>query len=588
VSGRIPREFIDDLLVRVDIVDLIDSHVPLKKTGNSFVARCPFHTEKTPSFSVNRKKQFFHCFGCGASGNAISFLMDFSHLDFVEAVEDLAGFVGVEVPRVSIEYQSAGQKKEDLSSLYLLMEKVAAFYVEQLRASDEGKIAVEYLKNRGVSGDCAGDFMLGYAPKEWKALASRFDPKLLLEAGLLVDKERGQSYDRFRGRLMFPIRDKRARIIGFGGRVLDDSLPKYLNSPETPLFHKGKEVYGLYELLEKNSKPQRILIVEGYMDVIALAQFGIHYAVAALGTAASQAHLDLLFRFSSELVLCFDGDKAGREAAWRAMESAFSSLKDGRQIRIMLLPQQHDPDSLVREEGVDGFIGRVQAAETLSEYFFGHFSSELNLSEMEGRAQLVNKAKPYLEKLPESVFKEMMFARLKELSGWVGLDVLENATTLASKQASKQSSKQHSKAGGKRPQDNGRLSSARTAIALLVQNPRLAELLEQREIDWSELEFPGASLFKSIQLMIADKNPANAAVLVECYRDAAEEKPIKALALLDLQVPDDKIDRVFCDAMDRLLTQAKEIVLARLLDKNKASGLDAREKEQLRKMLAAK
>ncbi len=583
MSGRIPREFIDELLVRVDIVDLIDSHVPLKKTGNNFVARCPFHTEKTPSFSVNRKKQFFHCFGCGASGNAISFLMDFSHLDFVEAVEDLAGFVGVEVPRESIEYQS-GQKKEDLSSLYMLMEQVAAFYVEQLRTGDEGKIAVEYLKNRGVSGDCAGDFMLGYAPDEWKALATRFDQKLLLEAGLLVSKEGGQPYDRFRGRLMFPIRDKRARIIGFGGRVLDDSLPKYLNSPETPLFHKSKEVYGLYELLEKNAKPQRILIVEGYMDVIALAQFGIHYAVAALGTAASQAHLDLLFRFSSELVFCFDGDKAGREAAWRAMESAFSSLKDGRQIRIMLLPQHHDPDSLVREEGVDGFIGRVQAAETLSEYFFGHFSNELNLSEMEGRAQLVNKAKPYLEKLPESVFKEMMFARLKELSGWVGLDVLENATTLAPKQ----SSKQYPKIGGKRPQDNGRLSSARTAIALLVQNPRLAELLEQREIDWSELEFPGASLFKNILHVIADKNTANAAVLVECYRDAAEEKPIKALALLDLQVSDDKIDKVFCDALDRLLTQAREVVLARLLDKNKTNGLDAQEKELLRKMLTAK
>ena len=588
MSGRIPREFIDDLLVRVDIVDLIDSHVPLKKTGNNFVARCPFHVEKTPSFSVNRKKQFFHCFGCGASGNAISFLMDFSHLDFVEAVEDLAGFVGVEVPRESIEYQSTGQKKEDLNSLYLLMEQVAAFYVEQLRTSDEGKIAVEYLKNRGVSGDCAGDFMLGYAPDEWKALASRFNPKLLLEAGLLVDKEGGQSYDRFRGRLMFPIRDKRARIIGFGGRVLDNSLPKYLNSPETPLFHKGKEVYGLYELLEKNSKPPRILIVEGYMDVIALAQFGIHYAVAALGTAASQAHLDLLFRFSSELVFCFDGDKAGREAAWRAMESAFSSLKDGRQIRIMLLPQHHDPDSLVREEGVDGFIGRVEAAETLSEYFFGHFSNELNLSEMEGRAQLVNKAKPYLEKLPESVFKEMMFARLKELSGWVGMDVLENAATLVSKQAPKQSSKQHSKIGGKRHQDNGRLSSARVAIALLVQNPRLAELIEQREIDCSGLEFSGSVLFKNILHVIADKNPANAAVLVECYRDVAEEKPIKALALLDLQVSDDKIDKVFCDALDRLLTQAREAVLARLLDKNKANGLDAQEKELLRKMLAAK
>jgi len=585
VSGRIPREFIDELLVRVDIVDLIDSHVPLKKTGNNFVARCPFHTEKTPSFSVNRKKQFFHCFGCGASGNAISFLMDFSHLDFVEAVEDLAGFVGVEVPRESIERQPTGQKKEDLNNLYVLMEQVAGFYAEQLRTSDEGKKAVEYLKNRGVSGDCAGDFMLGYAPDEWKALASRFNPKLLLEAGLLVSKEGGgQPYDRFRGRLMFPIRDKRARIIGFGGRVLDDSLPKYLNSPETSLFHKGKEVYGLYELLEKNAKPQRILIVEGYMDVIALAQFGIHYAVAALGTAASQAHLDLLFRFSSELVFCFDGDKAGREAAWRAMEPAFSSLKDGRQIRIMLLPQNHDPDSLVRAEGVDGFVDRVQAAETLSEYFFGHFSNELNLSEMEGRAQLVNKAKPYLEKLPESIFKEMMFARLKELSGWGGLDVLGNATTLASNQASKQ----QSKTGSKQLPDKGRLSSARVAIALLVQNPRLAELIEQREIDWSELEFPGSPLFKNILHMIADKEPANAAVLAECYRDTAEEKSIKALALLDVQVSDDKIDAVFCDALNRLLTQAKEAVLARLLNKDKTTGLDAQEKELLRKILTTK
>lgn len=583
MSGRIPREFIDELLVRVDIVDLIDSHVPLKKTGSNYVARCPFHTEKTPSFSVNRKKQFFHCFGCGASGNAISFLMDFSHLDFVEAIEDLAGFAGLEVPRESIAYQPE-QKKEDLTSLYTLMEQVAAFYVEQLRSSDEGKKAVEYLKNRGVSGDCASDFMLGYAPNEWQALTTRFTPTSLLKAGLLVDKEGGQPYDRFRRRIMFPIRDKRARIIGFGGRVLDDSLPKYLNSPETSLFHKGKEVYGLYELLEKNTKPQRILIVEGYMDVIALAQFGIHYAVAALGTATSQAHLDLLFRFSSELVFCFDGDKAGKEAAWRAMEPAFSSLKDGRQIRIMLLPQNQDPDSLVRREGIDGFISRVQTAETLSEYFFGHFSKELNLSELEGRAQLVSKAKPYLEKLPESIFKEMMLARLKELSGWASLDVLENAATLASKQ----NPRRYPRPDKKQHQDKGRLSSARMAIALLVQNPRLAEILEQREINWNELEFSGADLFKNILQMIADKNPANVAVLTECYRDTAEERSIKALALLDSQVPDDKIDTVFGDSLDRLLTQSREAILARLLDKSKAEGLDAQEKELLRKMLTVK
>jgi DNA primase len=582
VSGRIPREFIDELLVRVDIVDLIDSHVPLKKTGANFVARCPFHTEKTPSFSVNRKKQFFHCFGCGASGNAISFLMNFSHLDFVEAVEDLAGFAGIAVPRESIEHQPR-QQKEDLISLYALMEQVAAFYTEQLRTGNEGKKAAKYLKNRGVSGDCASDFMLGYAPEEWKALATRFDQKLLLEAGLLISKENGQPYDRFRGRIMFPIRDKRARIIGFGGRVLDNSLPKYLNSPETPLFHKGKEVYGLHELLQKNAKPQRILIVEGYMDVITLAQFGIHYAVAALGTAASQTHLDLLFRFSSELVFCFDGDKAGREAAWRAMEPAFSSLKDGRQIRIMLLPQNHDPDSLVREEGVDGFIGRVQTAETLSEYFFGHFSKELNLSEMEGRAQLVTKAKPYLDKLPESIFKEMMFARLKELSGWANLDVLESTATLVSKQ----DPKRYRNTARNRPQDSGRLSSARAAIALLVQNPRLADLIEQREIDWNGLDFSGAALFKNILQVIADKNPSNTAVLMECYRDTAEEKFIKALALLDVQVSDDQIETVFCDSLDRLLTQARETVLTRLLNKGKTEGLDAQEKELLRKMLTA-
>ena len=257
------------------------------------------------------------------------------------------------------------------------MEQVAAFYAQQLRTSDEGKKAVEYLKNRGVSGDSAANFMLGYAPDEWKALAGRFNQKLLTEAGLLVSKESGQAYDRFRGRIMFPIRDKRARIIGFGGRVLDDSLPKYLNSPETSLFHKGKEVYGLFELLEKNPKPQRILIVEGYMDVIALAQFGINYAVATLGTATSQAHLDLLFRFSSELVFCFDGDRAGREAAWRVMESTFSSLKEGRSCRIMMLPQSHDPDSLIRMEGLDKFTERVQAAQALSDYFFEQVSGDL-------------------------------------------------------------------------------------------------------------------------------------------------------------------------------------------------------------------
>jgi DNA primase len=572
MSGRISREFIDDLLVRVDIVDLIDSHVPLKKTGNNYVARCPFHTEKTPSFSVNRNKQFFHCFGCGASGNAISFLMDFSHLDFIEAVEDLANFAGIDVQRESLDINSA-YKKDDLSNLYLLMDRVAAFYVEQLRLTPK---AIDYLKVRSVKGEIARDFILGYAPDKWNALTEKFDQQLLIDAGLLVIKDDGRAYDRFRDRIMFPIRDKRARIIGFGGRVIDDSLPKYLNSPETSLFHKGKEVYGLYELLEKNSKPQRILIVEGYLDVIALAEYGINYAVAALGTAASQAHLDLLFRFSSELVFCFDGDRAGREAAWRAMESTFSCLKHGRQMRIMILPKNHDPDSLVREEGLSGFTARVQSAQPLSDYFFEHFTEELNLSEMEGRAQLIGKAKPYLEKLPEGVFREMMFDRLKELSGQSSLESLEN---LVIGDFAKQKPLQF---------EPSRLSSARVAIALLLQRPSLAEIVIQKDIDWNGLEFRGIQLFKNILEVIGDKKSINTAVLIEHYRDTNEEKSVKALALLDVYVSDDKIEDVFCDALNVLLKQARDLGISKLLAKAQAKSLEMEEQALLIKMLTNK
>ena len=572
MSGRISREFIDDLLVRVDIVDLIDSRVPLKKTGNNYVARCPFHTEKTPSFSVNRNKQFFHCFGCGASGNAISFLMDFSHLDFVEAVEDLANFAGVDVQRESFGL-NVEFKRDDLSSLYLLMERVAVFYVEQLKLSSK---AIDYLKKRKVRGEIARDFILGYAPDKWSALTERFEQQLLIDAGLLIIKDDGRTYDRFRDRIMFPIRDKRARIIGFGGRVIDDSLPKYLNSPETTLFHKGKEVYGLYELLEKNAKPQRIIIVEGYLDVIALAQYGINYAVAALGTAASQAHLDLLFRFTSELVFCFDGDKAGREAAWRAMEPAFSSLKDGRQIRIMILPQSHDPDSLVRDEGMPGFTERILRAHPLSDYFFEHIAEGLNLSEMEGRAQLISKAKPYLEKLPDNVFREMMFDRLKKLSAMTSLDSPDNVAV--------------SDSVNQKPFqfEPGRLSSARVAIALLLQRPSLAEIVREKEIDWDGLEFRGIQLFKNILEVIMDKKNVNTAVLIEHYRNTTEDKSVKALALLDVYVSDDKIEEVFSDALSVLLEQARDAGISRLLAKSKAQNLEIQEQELLVKMLAAK
>lgn len=577
MTGRIPRYFIDDLLARVDIVDLIDKHVPLKKAGANYVARCPFHSEKTPSFSVNRNKQFFHCFGCGASGNAIGFLMDFNHLDFIEAVEDLATFAGLEVPREAASVQLTQPKNENVTDIYLFLEDVAALYVQYLRSSEEGKQAVSYLRSRGVDDRLAKDFMLGYAPEEWRFLSNRFGRDLLLGAGMAVDKD-GKNYDRFRGRIMFPIRDKRGRVVGFGGRVLDDGLPKYLNSPETSVFHKSKEVYGLYELLREDSKPKKILVVEGYLDVIALAGHGIHFAVATLGTATSQAHLDLLFRFSSELIFCFDGDNAGREAAWRAMEPAFGSLKDGRQVRILVLPPNHDPDSLVREEGAENFEKRIMRSQALSDYFFNALSDGLKLDEMEGRSQLAAKAKPYMDKLTLGVFRDMMFAKLEQLTG-AKLDVSAISTRLSPNKDAKSSLR------------HGLQSKPRRALALLVQFPHLIGLAEKSEIKWDGLDVPGIQVFREIYEAVLKSKPTNTAMLLEQFRGHPLEKTVKELASLklfeaDQVIEESGVEAEFHSALDYLLSKAWADSYNKLIAKGKY--LDQAEKELLRKLFSLK
>ncbi|MGZ0077986.1 DNA primase [Methylomonas sp. YC3] len=578
MSGRIPRQFIDDLLVRVDIVDLIDSRVPLKKSGSNFTARCPFHTEKTPSFSVNRGRQIYHCFGCGASGNAIGFLMEFNHLGFVEAVEDLAAFAGVDVPRELIDGESGRPDKKTVSHIYELLAGVAGFYAEQLRGNAEGRIAVDYLKARGVSGEVARDFSLGYAPNKWDALLGRFDQADLIEAGMLVVRDDGKVYDRFRGRLMFPIRDKRKRVIGFGGRVLDDSLPKYLNSPETAVFSKSKELYGLCELLEKNSKPGRILVVEGYMDVIALAQFGISNAVAALGTATSKAQIDLLFRFTSELVFCFDGDNAGRQAAWKAADAALPCLRDGRQIKIMLLPQGQDPDSLLRSENSSAFMERIANAQVLSDYFFENIVGQLELTTVEGRSQLLATATPLLEKVPAGFFREMMFARLQELSGSrIAVDVVENQTRLKSKFYA-----------GKKGISSPRISLARKVLGLLLQHPHFVSLIEREGVILDDLSFAGVELLREVLQRIALEKPENSAILLESFRGTSQEKAVKALASLDLDVPVGGEESEFCGALRQLCKQAKEAMLTRLIEKEGREGLMIEEKEILRKLLRDK
>jgi DNA primase len=573
MAGMIPRPFIDDLLVRVDIVDLIDSCLPLKKSGNNYTARCPFHTEKTPSFAVTRSKQLYHCFGCGAGGNAISFLMDFNHLSFVEAIEDLASFAGIEVPQ---ETSTTTFKKNTASASFKVLEQAANFYVEQLRNNLEAKNAIDYLKNRGLNGEIAQKFHIGFAPNSWDSLGKQFKNQELIDSGLAIAKDSGGSYDRFRGRIVFPIRDRRGRVVGFGGRVLDDSLPKYLNSPETDVFHKGREVYGLYELLSHNAKPNRILVVEGYMDVIALAQFGLDYAVATLGTATSKDHLELLFRFSSEIILCFDGDKAGQDASWRAVAAAFPILRDGRQIKIMQLPQGVDPDNLIREQGLENFAQKINESQTLSNYFFERLSQGLNLSGIEGRAALISKAKIYLEKLPNGIFQELMQNKLKILSKVDTLNLI------------KQPEKFNNKARHAKEQADSKLSPMRSIISLLLQNPALIEALEKKNITWALINLPGIDLLKKIVEIITSNPNITLPCLLEHFRNTDEEKYIKIMVNHEFFISGFEIQEEFSDAIDRLIGQGNENRLDQLIAKERESGLNDQQKKELLTMLAGR
>lgn len=348
MAGRIPQSFIDDLLVRTDIVELIDSRVRLKKAGKNYQACCPFHNEKSPSFTVSQEKQFYHCFGCGAHGNAIGFVMEYDGLEFPDAIEELASLHGMQVPREQTAGGSSHSQPAVSKDLFELMNQIARFYESNLKNAPQ---AVEYLKGRGLTGEVVKRFNIGYAPGDWDQVrrrfgASRDHEQLLISGGMLIPRDSGPgSYDRFRDRIMFPIRDKRGRVIGFGGRVLGDGTPKYLNSPETPIFHKGRELFGLYEVKQAHKDPRRILVVEGYMDVVALGQYDIDYAVAALGTATTSDHIHTLFRTTAEVVCCYDGDNAGREAAWRALDNALSHLQDGRELKFVFLPDGEDPDS---------------------------------------------------------------------------------------------------------------------------------------------------------------------------------------------------------------------------------------------------
>lgn len=433
MAGLIPNDFIDSLNDRVDIVEVIGNRIDLKKKGKDYWACCPFHNENSPSFSVNVSKQFYYCFGCGVSGTSLKFIQEYENRGFVEAVEDLARMAGVEVPREA-DTPQLKKKRQRQRSLYELMESCSQYYQDQLYQHPNSRFVQDYIVNRGLSEETVKTFQIGYSPQGWDNLIKLHGSKEttnreLLSAGMLTQNENGKIYDRFRERLMFPIRDFKGRLIAFGGRVMAaDQKPKYLNSPETPIFHKGSELYGLYEARNALKELDHILIVEGYMDVVVLHQHGVKNAVATLGTATSSTHIQKLFKQTSEIVFCFDGDNAGRRAAIKALTNTLPEIKDGFQARFLFLPDGEDPDSLIQSEGHSAFTRRVQQAQSIAEFLFNHLQSQVDTSKLEGRAKLANIAQDWINPLQETVFKQLLFNQLSELVG-LSVEQIKNTYT---------------------------------------------------------------------------------------------------------------------------------------------------------------
>ena len=413
--ARLPQAFIDQVLDRTDIVDVVDRRVKLKKAGKNYSACCPFHQEKTPSFSVNPEKQFYYCFGCGAGGNALGFIMDYERMEFREAIESLAQAAGIDLPAEEVDN---APQIDHQKPLYESMERATKLYEGFLRQhKDRGRV-VDYLKSRGLSGEIARDFRLGFAPEGWDNLMQTLTDEdsvgHALTAGLLIENDKGRKYDRFRDRVIFPIVNQRGKVIAMGGRVLGDGKPKYLNSPETPLFSKSHELYGLHHIRKFAKNLTRIVVVEGYMDVIALAQFGIHYAVATLGTSVGKPHLELLFRRVEQVVFCFDGDEAGRKAAFRGMEAALPMMEDGRQVKFLFLPEGEDPDTVVRSKGAQHLEHMFDTAAPLEQFLFEQMGDGIDLTTMDGKARLSKLVAPYINQIPDGVYKTLLFKSLAE------------------------------------------------------------------------------------------------------------------------------------------------------------------------------
>jgi DNA primase len=580
MSGRIPREFIDDIIARTDIVELVDSRVRLKKAGRNHQACCPFHDEKSPSFTVSQDKQFYHCFGCGAHGNVISFLMEFDRLEFPEAIEELAQYHSIEVPREKggAPPPSAEQKQQKESD-YELMEKVAKFFAQQLKIHPDKAKAVNYLKNRGLSGEIVKAFDMGYAPPEWNSVLKNFGvspeyQRQLLDLKLITENDNRRRFDFFRDRIMFPIRDKRGRVIGFGGRVLDDGGPKYLNSPETRIFHKGHELYGFYQAKQAHRNLTRVMIVEGYMDVVALGQFGIDYAVASLGTATTAEHIQMLFRATSEVVCCYDGDRAGREAAWRALENALPYLKDGVEMKFLFLPDGEDPDTLVRKIGKDIFEQSLKNdAVPLSKFFFDNLLQRHHVSSNEGKAALKAEAMPLIQKIVGDNIREILLSDLSNHMGDQNKHKYERDVAQANLR------KTPKKLDFNTP-NKSTISPIRMMIRLLLDDPSLA--IKCQAADPTQLvsvDIPGISMLITLYQFCLSKPLANTAQVLEHFRHHPQSAQLAKLMMWEYAEQNQAA--VFEDSFAKLLDWHLNSRMDELFSKSRVSKLTDAEKQEL-------
>lgn len=578
MAGRIPQSFIQELLGRIDLLEVIDSKISLKKSGQNYLACCPFHNEKTPSFSVNPHKQFYHCFGCGVSGNAITFIMEYEGLDFVSTIEELASQAGLQVPK---EMQS--NFAADHVDLFDVMQKVSNFYQQQLKTNPAAKAAVNYLKDRGLSGEIAKQYAIGYAPEQWQSLLHLSHDqqqlkKQLVDSGMMIEKEQGHCYDRFRDRIMFPIRNRRGQVVGFGGRIIDKGEPKYLNSPETKLFHKSQQLYGLYEMRRQLNKIDSILVVEGYMDVVALAQFGIANAVATLGTATTSEHMQALFRITSKIVLCFDGDNAGRSAAMRAVEHALPLLKEAREVRLMFLADGEDPDSLIRKIGAQEFNQQIADSTTLFDYLIKHLTDQVDMTTFEGPAKLLHFSKPFLEAITDTFLYAKFEQSLSELTG-IGLKRLQQIIDKKQDKASQPANKSQPMTTKAKTTNS---SLYRRAIALLIQYP---VALSETDVSWlaDNVNPGGAILYKLCQQTRQSSN-CTTAILLEYWRETSEYPHLLKLAGSELHSDEAnaaiELQEMFLRIKKQQLTEQWD----RLVEKSSIQPLNQEDKQTLKQL----